>query len=705
MKIFLHLRFWTLLAAATLMTVVRVWALDWRWSNPLPHGNNIVDMAFSGTTGLQVCERGQIYTTSDLQLWLSSDSHTTNALRATAFLGLRAIVTGQNGTVLYADSVDDFQNGTLIDGATSNWLEGVAASPTLAVAVGDNAAIYTSTNGIFWKKQNTAYTSWLRSVTYGAGGFVTVGEGGFIATSANGTNWTQRVSGTTADLNRVRYFAGAGGYEVVGDGAVALTSPLGVTWTRDNTGSASTNDLFALDTAGSGTRLAAGTAEVRLYDNSSWKNQMDPALANPAPSWTYYSSIGLTNDFLLAGRTGLVVEGYKTNGNSWAWVDTAPSIRNWLWDVVQLNHVYVSVGDFSTIMTSLNGIDWSLELPPNTATNQIFLGVGGTTNLLVAVGNGGTILLSPNSFTNVTVTNYSGTNVVVTNQPVSTFGVIWKDVQPRPTTNELQGICAFGSQFVVTGGNGTILTSPNGTNWTLRTSATTNLLTSAAAISGLVVAVGEKGTILSSPDGISWTKQTSSTTNWIYRVRCLDGQFFAVGQNGTILTSGNGTTWTRQTSGTTSWLNDVIQVTNTFYAVGTQGTCLASTNGILWTNVDTITQKSLYAAATDNGQLVTVGAEGIILRTQIVPVLSPVNIRAYSRVANANATAFQSLYLFAGQVDQRFTADHRPDLGTNSWVTGPQFEIFDSSGTLYYLETSYSTNALPREYFRTTLIP
>ena len=58
--------------------------LRWRWSNPRPHGNNIVDMAYSPTLGLgvQVAERGQLYTSDNLSTWLSRDSGVTNALRA-----------------------------------------------------------------------------------------------------------------------------------------------------------------------------------------------------------------------------------------------------------------------------------------------------------------------------------------------------------------------------------------------------------------------------------------------------------------------------------------------------------------------------------------------------------------------------------------------------------------------------------------------
>jgi hypothetical protein len=52
-----------------------------------------------------------------------------------------------------------------------------------------------------------------------------------------------------------------------------------------------------------------------------------------------------------------------------------------------------------------------------------------------------------------------------------------------------------------------------GTTWTLRTSGTSNDLERATYGNGLFVAVGEGGTILTSPDGVNWTKRASGTDN------------------------------------------------------------------------------------------------------------------------------------------------------------------------------------------------
>jgi hypothetical protein len=49
--------------------------------------------------------------------------------------------------------------------------------------------------------------------------------------------------------------------------------------------------------------------------------------------------------------------------------------------------------------------------------------------------------------------------------------------------------------------------------------------------------VGWNGTILTSPDGVNWTRRTSGTSNNLSRVAYGNGTFVAVGWHGTILTS------------------------------------------------------------------------------------------------------------------------------------------------------------------------
>jgi hypothetical protein len=663
--------------------------LQWRWSNPAPHGNNIIGMTYSlaSQLGVQVTERGQIYTSDDLIFWIPRESGTTSNLRSVAFLGGRIVVVGENGTVLYANSVYDFRSGTLIDGPTSDWLEGVTTSLTLAVAVGDNGAIYTSLDGINWKRRTTIYTDWLKSVAYGNGGFVAVGDGGVVLTSPNGTNWTKRTSGTSQNLSRVAF--GNTRFTAVGAGGVVISSANGGTnWVNETTAVGAANALYTVS-VGPTARLVAGESEVRLQESGGgWSNEL--AKIDGPPSWTYLSSVARQNYFLLGGRTGFLAEGYKTNSTPYYWIPSEESVRSWLFDVTYASNVFVAVGDLATVMTSGSGIEWNLELVPLSVTNSIFLGVGGTTNLLVTVGTQGAVIISPNVTTNYSVTNGSGQ---VTNISSSTLGVLWYPV-PRPTTNDLQGVTAFAGQYVITGDKGTVFTSEDGTNWVPKATPTSYMLSSVAEFPGGLVATGDRGTILSSSDAISWTLRTSNTTNWLYRVRYLGGLLVAVGQNGVILTSSDGISWTRQTNANGNWLHDVTYVDGTWFAVGKQGTVLSSSNALDWVDRGTITLKSLYTAATDSQRLLTAGVEGVILRSQIVPDLTPVEILGYSRIKPTNLPqVVQNLFLFGGKPDQRFTLNACAALGTNHWEDNQQLEFVDPSGTLYFLQTLLESNA------------
>ena len=118
--------------------------LTWHWCNPQPHGNDVVDMAWNGNLGVQVCELGQIYTSPDWFNWFPQNSRLTNDLEAVTFFGNRIIIAGAAGAVASSDDGVNFTTNSL---HTTNWIVSLAASSNLVVAVGDSGALYTSTDG------------------------------------------------------------------------------------------------------------------------------------------------------------------------------------------------------------------------------------------------------------------------------------------------------------------------------------------------------------------------------------------------------------------------------------------------------------------------------------------------------------------------------------------------------------------------------
>jgi hypothetical protein len=672
-------------------------AQRWRWSNPMPHGNNIVDVVWSDSWGqaVQVTERGGIYTSDGSGRWIPRDSGTRLALRGVAFLGERAVIVGEAGTVLYGDAPHAFRRGTLRDGPVTDWFESVAASEAMTIAVGDNGAVYSSLDGAVWDRQNSNVEAWLRGVAYGAGTFVAVGEEGTVITSGEGRQWSRVDVGTERSFNRVSF--GGGKFLAVGDAGLALMSSDGLNWEAEETGA--TGDLFGA-AVGDGVRLVVGDEELRLFDGGEWGDVLGQA--GGPPDWTYYAVLSGPTESLVVGRTGLVVEGFRSGEDAYEWSVQSPSVRSWLFDVAWVEGLFVAVGDRGTVLTSGSGAGWALELVPSALTNAVFLGVGGTTNLVVAVGSQGALLISPNGSTNLTLTNSQG---IVVTQEVSTLGVLWHAVQPAPTGMDLQGVTYHAGRYYVTGDNGLVLSSERGTNWTGQSTPTTQFLSGIAGFSGGLAACGKEGALIFSPDGSQWQEVSSGTTNWLYRVRAVNGQLLAVGQNGTILASTNGMDWVRRESGSTEWFQDVVWIDHRYFIVGTAGTVISSDDGVEWEDAGTITGKSLSGAAHDGARLVVVGSEGAILRSPVVPDKTPVEIVEYSRIAGEEADTVRNVFLFGGRMDQRFTLDSLDPSIANGWETGPELEFLDVSGTLIYLETESLSGAAPAEYYRGTLTP
>jgi len=367
-------------------------------------------------------------------------------------------------------------------------------------------------------------------------------------------------------------------------------------------------------------------------------------------------------------------------------------VRNWLWEAARTPEFYVAVGDRGNILTSTDGAGWSLEWVPDSLTNSIFLGVGGTTNLVLALGNKGALATSTNQWIDRVETDDSGETV--TNR-VNTLGIVWEAVEPRPTTNDLQAVTVTDTSYVLGGGQGTLLTSPDGRHWTPQESGTTNFLSSLTAFGGGLVAVGENGTLLiGTGDGTAWTPRDAGTTRWLYRVRHLKGELVVVGEAGTLLRSADGETWTMADTGTSQWLNDVVWVEDRYYAAGAQGTVIVSADLATWSEVGTLTRKSIYGLATHAGQLVAVGVEGLILRAPIAPQVTRPQIVTYLQTTDSN------LFLIAGERDQRMVLERSSAAAdSTAWVQAAKLEIWGRDGTLIYYEPLFPPRPAT-EFFR-----
>ena len=208
--------------------------------------------------------------------------------------------------------------------------------------------------------------------------------------------------------------------------------------------------------------------------------------------------------------------------------------------------------------------------------------------------------------------------------PTPSAGIYWEGlyvtglmVNPPQNSNfTFKSICYGNGLFVAidsdyNAGNSRVFTSPDGINWTERSSNVINnyYWLSVCYGNGLFVAVGaQRGTgggiikntnnIMTSPDGINWIQRTG-VSGVLCSVGYGNGRFVAYGENDTnsiIISSTNGTSWTlvKQTEWKMQTMsnirNNAIAYGNGKYAVVTYLTngsqsinMYSSNNGTAWT--------------------------------------------------------------------------------------------------------------------------
>ena len=723
------LRAW--LSLSLFLVGAMAWAgtntLPWRWSNPSPFGANAADLAFqTNRVYVAVCDHGEIFVSDDFSNWRRRSPGVTNSLRAVTYFGEQIVVAGSGGLILAATG-ENFIPTYL---GTSSSLEGIAASTTMVVAVGDRGTIYTSTSATNWISIAPPFTNWLRSVAFGNGVFAAVGENGMAATSTDGNHWqVHPIAGFSLALNRVAW--NGSGFTAVGQaGSAVMSDSTGNNWSPTKS-TGGTGDLYALaintGSASAGIELAAGVSEVHIGASSrggfAWSTETSTARPAPAPLLTYLSALWDGNQFILAAEGGVFVTGQRpdpTSGFSWSYPTT--NLYGNVWDlatatVLQTNVLpflatnqlqyqtniafttnYFAAADNAGLASSGDGASWPISFAPTSATGQNYLGIAAGSGVLVGVGTGGILSISPNSYTPVVTTNLLTNGAVVFRAVLtnyhSTLGLAWYDANSHVNT-DLQGISYASGLFVASGDAGTILTSTNGTNWTKRTSGVTNFLSSTCGWSNEWFAVGNAGLILGSKNGSTWKTYARPTTNWLWRIRLVQDQLFAMGQNGSLFLSTNGTNWQDIPTGTTSWLSHLCWAAGTYYLAGDDGVVLTSTNATSWQQTIPAFSSSIYALASINGQLVAAGSSGAILRAQVVPFSTPIQLIAWPH------QSAEDLFVLGGQLDQQFQVIHSTNL--IDWIGSQTLEIIDPGGTLIWLDPApRDTN---RQFFSAQLLP
>jgi predicted RecA/RadA family phage recombinase len=279
-------------------------------------------------------------------------------------------------------------------------------------------------------------------------------------------SWTIRSS--AADNNWLSVCYGNGIFVAVsqtGTGNRVMTSPDGVNWTiRTSAANNSWNSVcygngifVAVAQSGTGNRVMTSPDGINWTIRTSAAN-------------TSWRSVCYGNGIFVAVSQSGTGNRVMTSPDGINWTIRTSAADNTWNSVCYGNGLYVAVssgGSTDRVMTSPDGVNWtSRDSPTMSQWNSVCYGNG----LYVAVSSGG-------------------------NNMYSSDGISWV-AAPTVGTSWLS-VCYGEGIFVATSVFGTgnrVMTSPDGINWTIRTSAADNAWTSVCYGNGVFVSVANNGT-------------------------------------------------------------------------------------------------------------------------------------------------------------------------------------------------------------------
>ena len=236
----------------------------------------------------------------------------------------------------------------------------------------------------------------------------------------------------------------------------------------------------------------------------------------------------------------------SNNGNNWT-LQTSAVNNEWT-AITYGDGIFVAVSSTGTgnrVMTSSDAITWTSRL---SAADELWMSVVYGNGLFVAVAR-------------------SGTNNRVMTSP---DGINWTSRVSAANSNWFS--VTYGSGiFVAVAPFSSVMVSSDGITWSLK-SAPSRAWNGVTFGNGLFVAVSYTGTgdrIMTSPNGTTWTLRNSPADNYWRAVTYGNGLFVSVAVNGTnlVMTSNNGINWTLRNTPVGSWFS-VIFGNSLFVSVG-----------------------------------------------------------------------------------------------------------------------------------------
>jgi hypothetical protein len=579
-----HLR-WALLAV--FLAPSRTQALEWQVARDGMAGMH----AGAASSSLYVLAGGYgtVWTSPDGAAWTRAVTpNVSEGINGATFAGGQFVLVGEarccgsNSGALVMTSPDGIA-WTLVSGVPVATLNAVAFGVGKYVAVGNQGAILTSSDGASWTTSTVGNQN-LKGVAFGGGAFVAVGDNATVLRSTNGTSWSPAVSvPVTSGLSYEDVTHTGTQFVLVGNQSTILTSPDGDNWTNRSLAFPNNNSSLGVVLSGGGTIVAGDSERVwSSLDGSAWTQR--------SLSWSNGEPNPEINVLAYNNASKFVAAGTR-----------------------------VSNGEVGTLHSSPDGITWTKRtLTENRHLNAVAWG----NNTFCAVGYSGSVASSPDG---ITWTNRIGIAVTANTDNVYS----WNNIL----------FSAANNVFVATGGGpGGVMTSPDCINWTNHSVGGNRAFWGLAEGPGILVTVGGLGVgpgtgpmdrpsiATSINGGVNWTSRdpvsiagTGTFAAIAFRPETTPGAgdalFVAAGgysPSGALIlyTSPDGITWTARTAtglGSYQYFSDMTYANGTFVLLS-GANVWTSTDGVAWTARGG--SLSAYTALFADGGFVAVGSNG-----------------------------------------------------------------------------------------------
>lgn len=576
----------------------------WQWGHPNPHGTQNNAVIWGDNEYIAVGEGGSVSSSADgaVDTWILQDSTTSLTLNDIAWNSRRYVSVGNQGTII---STNDEKTWKIRTSGTPNKLTDVIWNGEFFLAIGEyTAAIDDPINGSISRPAATILTSknpndntdtgitWtletallnpdrysnippprLRGITWDGTHFVASSDNGAILTSTDGVAWYTRTIKSIA-------WNGASLYLAIVDDGLVLTSSNGTNWTVTTPSVINVNTGLGAPFSGNFQDVVWGNSRFVMVGDNGIAISSSNGITWSAPETTGTSET--LRSVIHNGATAFITVG--DNGtirwrgdDATAWFIVDSEITEDLHGIA-FGVVNVAVGNNGTIITSGNLNEWSKATSTPTGFATDLLSVSAVNGLFIATGKDGTILKGTNDGESWVAPASENTAIGISGEWL--FDSIWD-----------------GTNYIVVGSNGTVVTSTDAVIWVTQSSPTNAHLISIITDGTSTLVGGEYATHIKTSDPnnivesnlyVNGTTIPSGkiTQQHLNDILYANSSYTAVGNTGTILTSDDAIYWADQSSAYDT--NDLLSITNkdnTLVAAGKWGELRRSVNnGSSWSN-------------------------------------------------------------------------------------------------------------------------